>query len=118
MWIKKKDYDYLHNKIEELKLWEQFHERHNQMMLQQVVILRKEINRMNDLKKAKTENSKEKVESFNEATKPLMEWLEKNCNPHHVAIVDSMGAQLMSGEIGVPSPLAIKYREENNDLVK
>lgn len=59
-----------------------------------------------------------KTDAFNEAAKPLMEWLEKNCDPHHVAIVDIMGAQLKSGEMGVPSPLAIKYREENNDMVK
>lgn len=57
-------------------------------------------------------------ESFNEAAKPLMEWMGKNCNPHQTAIVDNMGAQLLSGEIGVPSPLAIKYREEKDDLVK
>lgn len=56
----------------------------------------------------------EKTKSFNEAAKPLMEWLE-NYNPHHIAIVDSMGAQLMSGEIGVPSMLAIKYREKKDN---
>ena len=76
-----------------------------------------EIWRGDELIAKRTELPK-RTDLFNEAAKPLMEWLEKNCNPHHVAIVDSMGAQLMSGEIGVPSQLAIKYREENNDLVK
>ena len=59
----------------------------------------------------------EKMKSFEEAAKPLMEWMSNPLNacPNHVAIVDSMGAQLMSGEIGVPSPLAIKYREEKEN---
>lgn len=67
------------------------------------------------------ENAKKdetKTDAFNEAAKPLMEWMGKNCNPHHEAIVNCMGAQLLSGEIGVPSPLAIKYREGKDDLVK
>lgn len=107
MWIKKKDYEYFIVCA-----------RHNQSLLQRNSNLKEENDKLKETKKSKTENTKVKVDSFNEAAKPLMEWLEKNCNPHHVAIVDSMGAQLMSGEIGVPSPLAIKYREENNDLVK
>lgn len=70
------------------------------------------------LRTTKTEiNLIEKVDTFKAAARPLMEWLEHQ-NPHTVVIVDSMGAQLMSGEIGVPSPMAIKYREENNDLAK
>lgn len=58
---------------------------------------------------------KTNTESFQEAAMPLMEWMIKNCNPHQTAIVDNMGAQLLSGEIGVPSPLAIKYREEKDN---
>ncbi|HSN66770.1 MAG TPA: hypothetical protein VLS94_09020 [Fusibacter sp.] len=56
-----------------------------------------------------------KTDAFNEAAKPLMEWMGNNCNPHHEAIVNCMGAQLLSGEIGVPSPMAIKYREEKEN---
>jgi len=57
----------------------------------------------------KLKKKKKKISSFYEASKPLMEWLEKNRCPHDIAIVDSMGAQLMNGEIGVASPLALRY---------
>lgn len=114
MWIKKQVYEDICDRNKFLQSWNETHEKRNNMMLDQIATLKNEINKLSEMKCVKIENTKEKVDSFNEAAKPLMEWMGKNCNPHQTAIVDCMGAQLLSGEIGVPSPLAIKYREEKD----
>ncbi len=39
-----------------------------------------------------------KQESFEEAAKPLIKWLNESANPHSAIIVDSNSAVLYSGE--------------------
>lgn len=41
----------------------------------------------------------EKQQSFEEAAKPLIKWLNENANPHSKVIVDSTSAELVSGEM-------------------
>lgn len=45
------------------------------------------------------EYSEEKINSFNEAAKPLIKWICENCNPHVTALVDPTSAILMSSDI-------------------
>ena len=40
----------------------------------------------------------EQAQSFEEATKPLIKWLNDNTNPHAKVIVETDGAELVSGE--------------------
>jgi len=40
-------------------------------------------------------------DSFLEAAKPLIKWLNENANPHAKVIVDTASAELLSGEIGI-----------------
>jgi len=49
------------------------------------------------------ESNREKMKSFEEAVTPLLEWMKVNCCPHDKVIVDIMGAELLNGEIGIPS---------------
>lgn len=37
---------------------------------------------------------------FEEAVKPLIKWLNDNCNPHTTVIVTCTDAEVMSGEYG------------------
>jgi hypothetical protein len=39
--------------------------------------------------------------AFEEAARPLIKWLAENVNPHHKAIVTSVGAELVSGEMAM-----------------
>lgn len=39
---------------------------------------------------------------FQQAVMPAIEWFHDNCNPHQKIIIDSCGAELVSGEIGIP----------------
>ena len=43
--------------------------------------------------------NKEQTESFNEAARPLIQWLCENVNPHHSAIVTPIGAELLAGQL-------------------
>lgn len=54
----------------------------------------------------------EKMKSFEEAIQPLFKWMEENCTPHDKVIVDTMNAELVSGEIGIPS----EYNRKINNL--
>lgn len=38
-------------------------------------------------------------DTFKEAAKPLIKWLNENANPHASVIVDCTGAELLTGEI-------------------
>ncbi|ENZ8428211.1 hypothetical protein ACHA69_001750 [Klebsiella aerogenes] len=44
---------------------------------------------------------KSNQESFEEAAKPLIKWLNENANPHSAVIVDSNSAVLYSGEASI-----------------
>jgi hypothetical protein len=39
----------------------------------------------------------EKIEELKLAAEPLVKWLNENCHPHVVVIVDSGGAELLEG---------------------
>lgn len=39
--------------------------------------------------------------SFEAASKPLIQWLNENANPHASVIVDCTSAELLTGEISV-----------------
>lgn len=41
--------------------------------------------------------TKEKIDEFLEASKPLMKWLAENCHPHTAAIVENDRAELIEG---------------------
>lgn len=38
-------------------------------------------------------------DTFKTASKPLIQWLNENANPHASVIVDCTGAELLTGEI-------------------
>ena len=41
--------------------------------------------------------SKEKINEFQEAARPLIKWLNDNCHPHVTAIVEPGSAELAEG---------------------
>ena len=41
--------------------------------------------------------TKEQQESFHEAVKPVIKWLNENCHPHVSIYVDPTGAELSEG---------------------
>lgn len=43
--------------------------------------------------------TKDKLLEFEQLTRPLMKWINENCHPHHVVILDHTNAQLFEGEI-------------------
>lgn len=43
--------------------------------------------------------TKEQIESFREAAKPLVEWLNEHCHPHTSVIVTPVRAELVEGVI-------------------
>lgn len=43
-----------------------------------------------------------KLVEFQELTKPLVEWLQKNGNPHQTIVITQIQAKLVSDELGVP----------------
>lgn len=45
--------------------------------------------------------TKEQMDSMEEAAKPLVKWLNENCNPHVIIIVDSVSAELLRGQMRV-----------------
>lgn len=42
------------------------------------------------------------VEEFEDVTRPVVEWLRNNWDPHTRAVIDCDGAVLVRDEIGVP----------------
>ncbi|HBC9520264.1 TPA: hypothetical protein KFM62_004019 [Escherichia coli] len=50
----------------------------------------------------------EESQSFEEAVKPLIKWLNDNANPHAVIVVEFGGAVLYSGEQSVVTDEFIK----------
>ncbi len=44
--------------------------------------------------------SKEQVEEFKQLSKPLIKWLNENTNPHTKIIIETTGAEVVSGECG------------------
>lgn len=62
-----------------------------------------------------SKNSIDKINSFKEAATPLMVWMKKNCNPHSRVIVDQMNAELLSGEIGIPSEYNIEINRKESE---
>ena len=51
---------------------------------------------------------KEKMQSFEDAAKPLVKWLNENCHPHTTVIVEPGGAELVEGTMYVPIKEFIK----------
>ena len=45
--------------------------------------------------------TKAQFQELEEAAKPLMEWMNKNCHPHVTAIVTSEDAELLEGQARV-----------------
>ena len=45
--------------------------------------------------------TKEQVKSFEEASRPLIKWLNENCNPHTTVIVDSTSSEVLSSSARV-----------------
>ncbi len=46
--------------------------------------------------------SKEQVKEFEEASRPLIKWLNDNCDPHTKAIIDCGRAELLEGVCSIP----------------
>ncbi len=47
-------------------------------------------------------NKQKKLKELEELAKPLNKWLQENFTPHHQIIIRNDGAELVSGELGVP----------------
>jgi hypothetical protein len=43
--------------------------------------------------------TEEKAKEFKQLTKPVIEWLNANCNPHTTVIIDPISAALVEGVI-------------------
>jgi len=43
--------------------------------------------------------NEQKRKEFEEAARPLMQWLSKNCHPHMKVIVDSSQAEMLEGYV-------------------
>jgi len=46
--------------------------------------------------------TKEQMEQFEALARPLVKFLNDNCDPHAEIVVDSTSARLLSGECSVP----------------
>lgn len=55
---------------------------------------------------ADTNNAR--ASSFEEVVKPVIKWLNENSNPHATIIINSMSAELFSGEIGIQTEEYLK----------
>lgn len=44
--------------------------------------------------------SEQEFEVFESLARPLVEWLNKNANPHAKIIIDSMSAEVVHGQYG------------------
>lgn len=40
------------------------------------------------------------MDEFKKVSKPLIDWIQENCDPHYKAIVTYGGAELVGGEMG------------------
>lgn len=47
----------------------------------------------------------DKMNAFKEAAKPLIQFMNENCCPHDIAVIQIGNAQLFNGEISVPYPV-------------
>jgi len=47
-------------------------------------------------------------QSFEKAAKPMIEWLNNNCNPHAKVIIDCSWAELLMGEMSIKNEEFIK----------
>jgi hypothetical protein len=45
--------------------------------------------------------TKEQIDAFEKAARPLIEWLNENCHPHHYVIVEPARAELVEGKCSV-----------------
>jgi hypothetical protein len=45
--------------------------------------------------------AKEQIEQMKEASKPLIKFLNENCNPHAIVIVETDGAAIYSGSASI-----------------
>lgn len=52
--------------------------------------------------------TKEQIKEFEEAAKPLMKFLNENCNPHTTVIVEPTGAEILSGSASFQSQEFVK----------
>lgn len=47
-----------------------------------------------------------RMEDFERAVAPAIEWYKKNCDPHQMIIIEAGIARLTSNEMGVPFEVA------------
>jgi len=52
----------------------------------------------------------EQIAEMEKAVKPLMDWLEENCNPHVHVLVDSQDAVLVEGVAAIRKDFLDKKR--------
>lgn len=52
--------------------------------------------------------SKEKSDELLEALKPLLKWMNENCNPHTKVIVEQARVDLLDGVVGIPTMEFVK----------
>lgn len=45
--------------------------------------------------------TKEQIADFEAASKPLIKWLNENCNPHTTVIVTPSSSEVMSGSAAI-----------------
>jgi len=46
--------------------------------------------------------SKEQVLEFEKIARPVIQWLNDNCHPHVIAIIDTSSAELLEGVCRIP----------------
>lgn len=44
----------------------------------------------------------QKMKEFEAHARPLIQWLNENCHPHHTIIITPVGAELLEGNMAVP----------------
>lgn len=47
-------------------------------------------------------SQEEKMSALKDAMKPMVEFVSKYCNPHGMVVIRQGGAELYSGELGIP----------------
>ena len=59
-------------------------------------------NAMTEEERKKADEKQERIQKeFTELCKPLNEWLKKNCHPHTKIMIDTGGAEIVEGIMGV-----------------
>lgn len=61
--------------------------------------------------------SKEQIKEFEEAAKPLMEWLNRNCHPHVTVLLDGGQAEIVEG-LAIVKPNNEKITQPRDQLKK